>query len=170
MSSLAISCGGRPLEQRLVVRLRHHSLTQYTTVGFVQAADRRQHSASGVSPRNRPCAANSRRAATENASFNRLIVLCRCSAACRDDAVVVMTRPSESRATENGKLFRDDSWRGEAATKSSMGPRPVGTQPRAGILILIHISGAERTHCAVLTLLGSDWRSSPGEPPVWPLN
>jgi hypothetical protein len=39
---------------------------------------------------------------------------------------------AESPATENGKLFWDDSWRGEAATKSSMAPRPVGAQLQAG--------------------------------------
>jgi hypothetical protein len=38
-----------------VARLRHHFLTQYTAVGFSQAAERSQHSVSGVSPRSRLC-------------------------------------------------------------------------------------------------------------------
>jgi hypothetical protein len=86
---------------------------QHTALGFAQAAERRQHSASDVSPRNRPREATSRRAATDNAttscsSFNRTLPLlrsyqmrdltnawltpaakcCPCSAAYTDDAVV----------------------------------------------------------------------------------
>jgi hypothetical protein len=61
-------------------RLRPHLLTQHTALGFAQAAERRQHSASGVSPRIRPREATSRRAATDNAttrcsSFNRALPL-----------------------------------------------------------------------------------------------
>ena len=55
----------------VVPRVRHHLLTQYTTVRFSQAAERRQHSASGVSPRNRSRDGTSRRAATENAIKQR---------------------------------------------------------------------------------------------------
>jgi hypothetical protein len=63
-----------------VGRLRPHLLTQHTALGFAQAAERRRHSASGVSPRNRSRDATSRRAATDNAttscsSFNRALPL-----------------------------------------------------------------------------------------------
>ena len=74
----------------LVPRLRHHLQTQYATLRFSQAAERRQRSASSVSPRNRHAmqTAADRRQTTRRKSVRRLGVLCRCSAAYRDDAVV----------------------------------------------------------------------------------
>ena len=42
---------------------------------------------------------------------------------------------TETRATENGRLFQDDSWSGEAATRSRMSPGPWARNHGPGLML-----------------------------------